>query len=75
MAKAFGVLLIVALIWIGLEFYLEGPARAFGGVFASSMGQTSDPDEEDLSTPKRLGADVERAHRESDERRDRALAE
>jgi len=75
MAKIFGVLLIVGMIWIGLELYIEGPARAFGGAFASFVGQAGNQDEDGLSTPRRAGAAVERAHRESDDRRDRMLAE
>lgn len=34
MAKMFGILMIVALIWVGLTIYTEGTDRAFGGFFA-----------------------------------------
>ena len=75
MSKVFGILLIVAMIWIGLELFLEGPTRAFGGAFASFLAPDADPDEEALTTPQRAGAAVERAHRADDERRERMLQE
>lgn len=34
MGKAFGILLIVVAIWIGLEVYTEGVDGAFGGRLA-----------------------------------------
>jgi hypothetical protein len=76
MGKVFGLLLIVALVWVGLEFYTEGPSRAFGGVFASfAPAGSSGSDEESLSVPQRAGASVARAHRDADERRERMLKE
>jgi hypothetical protein len=33
MGKAFGLLLIVLGIWVGMELYTVGTQRAFGGVF------------------------------------------
>jgi hypothetical protein len=74
MSKAFGVLLIVGLLWIGLELYLEGPSRAFGGAVAF-LAPAGSSDEEQLSTPQRAGSAVTRAHQLSDERRDRQLEE
>jgi hypothetical protein len=76
MGKVFGILVIVVMIWVGLEFYLEGPSRAFGGVFATYLG--AEPAEEgapSLTTPQRAGASVERAHRQTDERYGRMLGE
>ena len=75
MSKAFGILLIVGMIWIGLELFTEGPSRAFGGAFASFLAPDADPNEPALSTPQRAGAAVERAHRVNDERRERMLQE
>jgi hypothetical protein len=31
MQKVFGMALVVGLIWVGLEIYVEGMERAFGG--------------------------------------------
>lgn len=74
MGKAFGILLIVLMIWVGLEFYIEGPRQAFGGAFASLMGEPSTPNlDRELSTPKRLGAEVNRAYRENEKRYDKML--
>ena len=77
MGKAFGVLLIVGMVWIGLELYMEGPSRAFGGAlaFLAPPAASGGSDEDSLSTPQRAGAAVARAHREADERRDRMLKE
>ena len=33
MGRIFGILLMVGLIWVGLEFYTKGSAGAFGGIF------------------------------------------
>jgi len=40
MGKIFGILLIVAGIWVGLTIFSEGTDRAFGGFFA---GAKTDP--------------------------------
>jgi hypothetical protein len=34
MQKVFGILIIVVLVWAGIEYYTKGEA-AFGGIFAS----------------------------------------
>lgn len=74
MAKIFGLLLIVLGAWAGLEFYTEGPNRAFGGAFASILGSESPGGEEErLSTPQRAGSAVDQAHRENEARFDRML--
>jgi len=77
MSKAFGILLIVAAAWVGMEFYTEGSRNAFGGAFASIFEneQAPAPDAPRLSTPQRAGAAVERAHREGEARYDRMLDE
>ena len=74
MGKVFGVLLIVGLVWVGLELYTEGPARAFGGAFAF-LAPADAPEAESLSTPQRARAAVVRAHEQSEERRERLLRE
>jgi hypothetical protein len=74
MGKVFGILLIVLMIWVGLEFYLEGPRNAFGGAFASLMAEPSTPNlDSELSAPKRAGAAVNRAYRETEKRYDKML--
>ena len=76
MGKAFGILLIVVMIWVGLEFYLEGPSGAFGGAFASYLGEdAAEEGVQSLSTPQRAGTSVERAHRQNDARYERMLGE
>jgi hypothetical protein len=75
MSKVFGILLIVGMIWIGLELFLEGPSHAFGGAFAEYLAPDADPNEEALTTPQRAGAAVARAHQVEDERRERMLKE
>jgi hypothetical protein len=35
MAKAFGILLIVLGVWLGLEIFTKGTDEAFGGIFAT----------------------------------------
>jgi hypothetical protein len=33
-SKVFGIAVIIALVWIGLEIYTEGTGRAFGGALS-----------------------------------------
>ncbi len=74
MGKAFGILLIAVMIWIGLELYLKGPDGAFGGAFSSYLGaDAAEEGEQSLSTPQRAGAAVERAHRQNEARYERML--
>jgi hypothetical protein len=77
MGKVFGILLIVGLVWIGLELYTEGPSRAFGGAlaFLEPAGSAASSGEPTPTLPQRAGAAVARAHREADERRERMLQE
>jgi len=42
MGKAFGILLIVVGIWVGLELYSEGTQNAFGGLFVK-LGMEEPP--------------------------------
>ena len=42
MGKIFGILLIVAGIWVGLTIYTEGTDAAFGGLFGSGKTITAD---------------------------------
>ncbi len=71
MGKTFGILMIVGLVWVGLEVYTEGTHGAFGGIFASFIGAEAPSEEETLSTPRRAGRAMQRAHEERGERFDR----
>jgi hypothetical protein len=74
MGRIFAILLIVLMIWVGLELYLEGPRNAFGGAFASLMAEPNTPGlDRQLSAPKRAGAAVNRAYRETEKRYDKML--
>jgi len=77
MGKAFGVLLIVGLVWVGLELYTEGPSHAFGGAlaFLEPAGGATSSGGPTPTLPQRARATVERANREADERRERMLKE
>jgi hypothetical protein len=61
MAKLIGLLLMVGIVWVGMEVYNEGPDRAFGGAFSFLSSGKDLPDRvaERVSTPKRVGARVE----------------
>jgi hypothetical protein len=50
MGKIFGIVFIVAGLWIGMTIYTEGTDRAFGGIFASSSS-SSPGDSEAASSP------------------------
>ncbi|MCP3983126.1 MAG: hypothetical protein GY723_01980 [bacterium] len=77
MSKAFGILFIVGLLWVGLEIYNEGTQNAFGGVFASLSGEPASSDDESaqLSTPKRAGRAWEQAQEKANDRLERQLGE
>jgi hypothetical protein len=63
MQKVFGILLIVGLVWAGIEFMTKGDA-AFGGLLASGSATAAD-----TAVPgQRAG---ERLRREADARFDR----
>lgn len=76
MGKAFGLLFIVGLLWVGLEIYNEGTEEAFGGAFASIDSESTESDGEPrLTVPGRAGRAVERARQTADERLERQLGE
>ena len=43
MEKLFGIILIVAAIWVGAKVYTEGTRDAFGGVFAFLSSEETEP--------------------------------
>jgi hypothetical protein len=74
MQKAFGILCIVAGIWVGLEVYQEGTARAFDGLFVR-LGLADAPaaGPESYSTPgQRAGGRLAEAYEAGMDRGDRA---
>lgn len=75
MGKIFGMLLIVAGIWVGLEVFQKGPGGAFDGAFASVLGAEPQAADEPATTQDRAGSSVDRAHRDTEQRWDRMLGE
>ena len=75
MGKAIGLLLAVAAIWVTAEIYMQGADNAFGGRFAGWIGSGDAAHEPRGSAPQRAGNAVQRAHEESDARRDALLPE
>lgn len=74
MQKAFGILCIVAGIWVGLEVYQKGMAGAFDGAFAR-FGLASAParNDEPYTTPgERAGSRLKEAYQAGMDRGDRA---
>lgn len=76
MGKAFGILFIVVLVWVGLEVYTEGTRGAFGGVFASWSGEPVSAEEDpSLSTPQRAGKAWQRSQDAASDRLARQVGE
>jgi len=74
MGKVLTGLIIVAGIWVGVEFFTMGPSRAFGGAFAEFF-ETKPLESDPRSTAQRAGDSVRRAQAEAEARRDRMLQE
>jgi len=75
MGKVLGGLIVVAGIWIGVEFVTEGPSRAFGGFFSGFVSSSDSKEIDDRSTARRAGDSVARARDEASARRARMLGE
>ena len=75
MGKILAIVLMVIGIWVAVTVYSEGTDRAFGGLFAGSLGSSTVDVTETRSTPQRAGEAVQRAYDESQDRFDRALGE
>jgi hypothetical protein len=75
MGKVLAILLMVIAIWVAVTVYSEGADRAFGGLFAGSLGSSTVDAAETRSTPERARQAVQRAYDESQDRFDRALGE
>lgn len=76
MARLIGIVLAVALVWTSVEVYANGTGGAFGGRLAHLLGE-GDPASpgDSLSTPRRAGAAVERAHQLQQDRYDDLLGD
>ncbi len=75
MGKAIGLLLAVVAIWITVEVYTQGADGAFGGRFASLIGDEDASQAPQGSATQRAGAAVERAHGEHEARYDELIPE
>jgi len=77
MAKTFGMLLMLATMWIGMTIYNDGAEHAFGGAFSFLAVGRDMPENlsQRVSTPQRVGAKVDGIMRESEARYDDMLGE
>jgi hypothetical protein len=74
MGKVMIGLIVVMGLWVGMEFFSEGPSRAFNGAFAGWSG--SEKAEVDTrSTAQRAGDSVNRSQAAAEARRARMLGE
>ena len=72
MQKLIGIMLLVAVVWIGVTIYSEGIDQAFGGAF-SRFSSTSESQR--ASTLKRIQRSGSRARDQQLERIERQLGE
>jgi len=60
MGKAFGLVLIVVGLWVGLEIYTKGTQGAFGGVLAGESAQAPEAQQAPMEALRQgLAKDVE----------------
>jgi hypothetical protein len=74
MGTVFKAILLVVALWVGVEFFAEGPSRAFDGAFAGFFGADA-AEGETPSTAQRAGDAVSRSQAEAEARRERMLGE
>jgi hypothetical protein len=67
MQKIFGILLILLLVWVGIEVFTKGTDGAFGGIFASHA-QTRDGGHTGGGLPDSVRDRVKSAVRTNEER-------
>ena len=75
MGRVFVIALIVVAIWVGVTVFTQGADRAFGGLFAGTLGSPTSEATDTRSTPERAGDAFQRAYQESEDRVDRALGQ
>jgi len=73
MGKVLRIGLILGLVWVGMEVYVEGVDGAFGGMLSSRKEQEAASAY--VSTPKRVGERVSRSMEQSEERTRRLLGD
>ncbi|MBW2272942.1 MAG: hypothetical protein JRG96_06700 [Deltaproteobacteria bacterium] len=66
MGSVLRIAFIVGLVWVGMEFYVEGVDGAFGGVFSSR--KEAEAASAFVSTPKRVEERVNRSIELGEER-------
>ena len=74
MGKVLKGLFWVAGLWVGVEFFTQGPSQAFDGAFASFFKSES-AEVDTRSTARRAGDSVSRAKIATEERRKKMLGE
>ena len=74
MGKVIAGLMLIAGLWVGVEFFTYGPSRAFDGAFASFFESTA-LEADTRSTAQRAGDSVSRSRDEAVARRERMLGE
>jgi hypothetical protein len=72
MERMFGLLIILGVLWAGIEFYTKGD-QAFGGMFASIDAPAAAEDAPWAG--ERAGARLRGGHDERGDRMERALGE
>jgi hypothetical protein len=74
MGKVITGLIVVLGLWVGVEFFTQGPSRAFDGAFAGFFGAET-AEVGTRSTAQRAGDSVSRSQAEAEARRKRMLGE
>jgi hypothetical protein len=72
MQKLIGIMLLVAVVWIGVTIYSEGIDQAFGGAFSRF---SSTPAQQQAGTLKRIQRSGSKARDQQLERIERQLGE
>ena len=69
MRRLIAIALMVGAVWVGVTIYQEGTDRAFGGIFAGALDPLDEGD------PNRSLAAMQRVHKKTSERTNRALGD
>jgi hypothetical protein len=73
MGRAFGILMLVVGLWVGLTIYTEGFDNAFGGRLAFLSEEKADGDTRPPT--ERVRDKISQAHAEAEARREKLLRE
>lgn len=74
MGKVMIGMIVVVGLWVGMEFFSQGPSGAFNGAFAGFSG-SGKAEVDTRSTARRAGDSVSRSQAEAEARRARMLGE